>query len=93
MNKSRHSHSSFIHNDYLYVVLGAVQDGNFSTMSYERIEIPNAFYTEDLESFYEDKEWERGKIQSDCDEINYFRCFNSFKNYENTVYLFGRFSN
>ena len=93
LNKSRHSHSSFIHDDYLYVVLGAVQDGFDPTMSYERIEIPNAFCTKDLESFYKDKEWEWGEIQSDYDEISYFMCFNSFKSYENTVYLFGRFSN
>ena len=93
LNNYRHSHSSFTHDDYLYVVLGAVQDGFYPTMSYERIKIPNTLWSKSLETFYVDLEWEQGEIQSDFSKNSYFKCFNSFKNYESTVHIFGQIYN
>ena len=76
---TRHSHCSFVFDDYLYVALGAVRDGCSDTMSYERIEIPSVFSKDDLKSFYLLKEWTQGSIKIEYAKISYFKCFNSLK--------------
>ena len=91
MKNHRHSHCSFIINNYLYVALGSSIDEFCKSMSYERIEIPTAYNNKSLEEFYKEKKWEKGKIKSPHDSISYFKCLNSLNTHQYSIFWFGQF--
>ena len=91
MFHSRESHCSFIVGNYLFVMFGSVLNSYWSTMSYERIEIPTVSSKETLSNFYMNKCWKHEKLSLDYSGLNIFKAFSCFKTLDSQIYCFGRF--
>lgn len=92
MFRARESHCSFIVGNYLYVMFGSVLNSYWSTMSYERIEIPGVSSKETLKNFYMNKKWEQEKLSLEDNSLSVFKVFTCFKSLDSQVYCFGRYS-
>ena len=53
----RNYHASIVIKNYLYVLFGYVYEGNRTTMSYEKIEIPSPDNKQTLGEFYKNRTW------------------------------------
>lgn len=90
LNHTRESHASFIVDNYLYVMFGTVLSTYWTTMSYERIEIPQVGLKDKLSHFYREKKWEYAKLSTDF-SMHDFKVFNCFRTYDSQIYCFGQF--